>query len=94
MLTTTFVFTLLNLIPPLLQKVMIDDVITKFNLDLLKWIVLAIFAVQLLSSVFMGLRNYQLSWLGQKLSLTLESRFTTTFKSSPYPILIGGRPVP
>lgn len=74
MLTTTFVFTLLNLIPPLLQKVMIDDVITKFNLDLLKWIVLAIFAVQLLSSVFMGLRNYQLSWLGQKIIFDLRKQ--------------------
>lgn len=36
MLTTTFVFTLLNLIPPLLQKVMIDDVITKLNLGPIK----------------------------------------------------------
>ncbi|HZK34014.1 MAG TPA: ABC transporter ATP-binding protein [Bacillota bacterium] len=74
MLLTTFTFAGLNLIPPLMQKVMIDNVIAGLRLDLLKWVVLGIFAIHLLSSVFMGLRSYQLSWLGQKVIYDLRNQ--------------------
>ena len=74
MLLTTLSFTVLSLVPPYLQKIMIDDIILKSRLDLLKWIVLIIFAVQIFSSLFQGLRDYQLSWLGQKITYDLRSK--------------------
>lgn len=67
MLFTTIVFSILNLVDPLLQKIMIDDVILVGRLDLLKWIVIVILAVYVVRSVLQGLRTYQLSWLGQKI---------------------------
>jgi len=78
MLLTTLIFTVLNLVPPYLQKIMIDNVMTVGGsgprYDLLALIVLAILAVHVFSSVFMGLRSYQLSWLGQKIIYDLRSQ--------------------
>lgn len=78
MLLTTLIFTVLNLVPPYLQKIMIDNVMTVGEsgprFDLLALIVLAILGVHVFSSVFMGLRSYQLSWLGQKITYDLRSQ--------------------
>ena len=74
MLLTTLIYTVLTLVPPYLQKIMIDDVIRKSRLDYLKWIVLVIFGANLLSVLFEGLRSYQLAWLGQKIIYDLRSQ--------------------
>ncbi len=74
MLLTTLIYTVLTLVPPYLQKIMIDDVIRRSRLDYLKWIVLVIFGSSLLSALFEGLRSYQLAWLGQKIVYDLRSQ--------------------
>ncbi len=74
MLLTTLIYTVLTLVPPYLQKIMIDDVIRRSRLDYLRWIVLIIFGSSLLSALFQGLRSYQLAWLGQKIVYDLRSR--------------------
>ena len=81
MLITTLAFTILSLVPPYLQKIMIDDIILKSRLDLLKWIVLIILGVHILSAVFQGLRGYQLAWLGQKVIYDLRSQIYAHLQS-------------
>ena len=73
MLMTTFAFTLVGLIQPYLQKFMIDEVLTKKQLDLLKFIVIAILAAHIFRSVLQGLRSFQLTYLGQKITFDLRS---------------------
>ena len=74
MLLTTLTYTVLSLVPPYLQKIMIDDVIRGSRLDMLKWIVLVILGTHILSALFQGLRSYQLAWLGQKIIYDLRSQ--------------------
>lgn len=81
MLLTTMIFALVNLIPPYLQKIMLDDVIIPGKLPLLKWIILAILLLHILSAVFQGVRSYQLSWLGQKIIYDLRSQVYSHLQS-------------
>ncbi len=81
MLLTTLCFAALNMVPPYLQKIMIDDIILVGRVDALKWLVLAILVVHLLSAVFQGLRTFQLSWLGQKIIYDLRSQVYSHLQS-------------
>ncbi len=77
MFFTTFCYSFLNLIPPYLQRFMLDEVIVKKRIDLIKIVILAILLVHLCRAVFQGLRTYQLSWLGQKITYDLRSAVYT-----------------
>lgn len=74
MFLTTLIFTQLGLVSPYLQKIMIDDVLEAGNLNALKWVALTILMVHILSAIFQGLRSYQVSWLGQRITYDLRSQ--------------------
>ncbi len=72
MLSTTLTFTLVTLLPPYLQKILIDDVIVNRKVEAIKWIILAILVTHVLQVIFQGLRSLQLSWLGQKITYDIR----------------------
>ncbi|MCX8171135.1 MAG: ABC transporter transmembrane domain-containing protein, partial [Candidatus Bathyarchaeota archaeon] len=59
--------TALNLTPPYLMKLLLDDVFAKKNLSMLIYIVLAFVSIYALNAFLGAAQNYTLSYLGQKL---------------------------
>jgi len=74
MLLTTMTYSLLSLVQPYLQKIMIDTVIAEKRIDAIKWVILAIFGAQVLGAAFQGLRSLQLSWLGERIIYDMRSQ--------------------
>ncbi|MEM3715774.1 MAG: ABC transporter transmembrane domain-containing protein [Candidatus Bathyarchaeia archaeon] len=59
--------TALNLTPPYLMKLLLDDVFAKKNLIMLIYIVVAFISIYALNAFLGAAQNYTLSYLGQKL---------------------------
>jgi len=72
--TLTFVMTGIGLAPPYLQKVLLDDVILKDNLGLLKVVVLLLIGVYVGRAVLSTFRSYVMQWLGNRVLLDLRVR--------------------
>jgi ATP-binding cassette subfamily B protein len=70
----TLVITGLNLAPPYLTKTIVDEVIMKKDFVLLRWVVLAILAVNLASVAASAARIYLMNWLGQKVIFDLRTQ--------------------
>lgn len=64
--------TALNLTPPYLMKMMLDDVFAKKNLNMLIYIVAAFISIYALNAVLGAAQNYTLSYLGQKLIYSIR----------------------
>jgi len=65
-------FTILNMIPPYLMKVLIDDAIGGSNMTLLAWIVVTLVVIYLLRAIVSAGRTYFLGKLGQKIMVHLR----------------------
>jgi len=65
-------FTVLNMIPPYLMKVLIDDAIGGSNMPLLAWIVVTLVIVYLLRAMAAAGRTYYLGKLGQRIMAHLR----------------------
>ena len=70
----TLVLTGLQLLPPLLIKILIDDVITPVNLSLFPIIIAAYVGAVLIGAVGSVFRSYVMQWLGQKVLFDLRVR--------------------
>jgi len=60
---------------PFLSKLVIDDVIINRNTSLLVWIFLGMIGTNLIVGIISTLRNYVLSYIGNKIDLTLRFDF-------------------
>lgn len=67
-------FTFLNLLPPYLMKILIDDAIMSGNISLLIWLVTTLVAVYLLRALSTSGRSYLLGKLGQKIIVDLRRK--------------------
>ncbi len=67
-------FTFLNLLPPYLMKILIDDAIMNANLTLLVWLVTTLVVVYLIRAVATSGRSYLLGKLGQKIIVDLRRK--------------------
>jgi len=65
--------TALELTQPILQKVLVDQVIMQKELWLLKWLIVAIVGISALNALFSGVRAYVMAWFGEKLIYDLRS---------------------
>jgi len=59
--------TALNLTPPYLMKILLDEVFANKNLAMLTYIVIAFISVYALNAILGAAQNYTLSYLGQKI---------------------------
>jgi ATP-binding cassette subfamily C protein len=59
--------TALNLTPPYLMKILLDEVFANKNLTMLTYIVIAFISVYALNAILGAAQNYALSYLGQKI---------------------------
>jgi len=66
--------TFLNLLPPYLMKMLIDDAIGKADLNLLLWLVISLVAIHLLTAVTSAGRSYLLGKLGEKIMVGLRGK--------------------
>lgn len=73
-LVLMLLMTAVDLIPPYLSKVMVDDVIGARNFSLLKWVALGILGINAVSSALGGLRGYLMTWLGQEITLNIRQQ--------------------
>lgn len=64
--------TALNLTPPYLMKLLIDEVFTKGNVNMLVYIVLIFISVYALNALLGAAQNYTLSYLGQKIIYSIR----------------------
>ena len=71
-LLLTLTATGLQLVPPYLTKLLIDDVIAKGNHPLLKVLILVMLIVYLLRAVAMAFRSYIMRWLGNRVLYDLR----------------------
>jgi len=67
-------FTLLNLLPPYLMKILIDEAIGNADLSLLVWLVVTLVLVYLLRAITTAGRRYLLGKLGQKIMVDLRRK--------------------
>lgn len=65
-------FTILDMIPPYLMKVLIDDAIGGSNVSLLAWIVITLVVIYLLRATAAAGRTYYLGKLGQRIMVHLR----------------------
>lgn len=65
--------TVFQLLPQLLTKILVDEVITKQQADLLVWVVLGLIVAFALSSIFNGGRGYLTAKLGQSVLFDLRT---------------------
>ncbi|MDX9979692.1 MAG: ABC transporter ATP-binding protein [Lentisphaeria bacterium] len=72
-LSLTLLITALNLMPPYLNKILIDQVITPRNLPLLPKVVLALAGVSIASAVVSVFRSNVMQWVGQKVLLDMRT---------------------
>jgi len=70
----TICFTFLNLLPPYLMKVLIDDAIGNANLTLLVWLTISLAVIYLLRALTAAGRSYLLGKLGQRIMVDLRRR--------------------
>ena len=70
----TVCFTFLNLLPPYLMKILIDDAIGNANLTLLVWLTISLVIIYLLRALTAAGRGYLLGKLGQKIMVDLRRR--------------------
>jgi ATP-binding cassette subfamily B protein len=70
----TVFFTFLNLLPPYLMKVLIDDAIGNANLTLLVWLTVSLAGIYLLRALTAAGRSYLLGKLGQRIMYDLRRR--------------------
>ena len=70
----TICFTFLNLLPPYLMKILIDDAIGNANLTLLVWLTIGLAVIYLLRALTAAGRSYLLGKLGQKIMVDLRRR--------------------
>ncbi|MFW5981143.1 MAG: ABC transporter ATP-binding protein [bacterium] len=72
------IVTALNLTPPYITRIMIDDVFPTVdregNYQLFIYMVIALASAYILRSVFQGFRVYMIQWLGQKVTMDLRSQ--------------------
>ena len=73
-LSLTFLITALRLVPPLLMKVLIDDVITPRNMGLLPAVIIALAIAHAGSALVSMFRSYIMAWLGNRVLLDLRVR--------------------
>lgn len=59
--------TALSLTPPYLMKILLDEVFTNRNLEMLTYVVIAFIVVYALNAILGAAQNYTLSYLGQKI---------------------------
>jgi len=67
-------FTFLNLLPPYLMKILIDDAIGNANLSLLVWLTLSLASIYLLRALTAAGRSYLLGKLGQRIMVDLRRK--------------------
>jgi len=72
--TLTVCFTFLNLLPPYLMKILIDDAIGNANLTLLLWLTLGLVFIYLSRALTAAGRSYLLGKLGQKIMVDLRRK--------------------
>ena len=70
----TIGFTILNLLPPYLMKILIDDAIGNANLTLLVWLTLSLVFIYLLRALASAGRSYFLGKLGQRIMVDLRRK--------------------
>lgn len=56
----------IEMTPPLLTKVFIDDVLPDKNMALFVWIIISLIGIYCFSALFSGVRMYLMTWFGQK----------------------------
>ncbi|MGQ9525514.1 MAG: ABC transporter ATP-binding protein [Armatimonadota bacterium] len=71
-LALMFLITAIDMVQPYLQKVLVDEVISKHRVDLLVWILVGLLSANASSAVFSGLRGYLMAWFGEKLIYDLR----------------------
>ena len=71
-LSLTVIITLMQLTPPFLTKVLIDNVIIAGNAHLLPYVVGALIGVNVIAAVVSVFRSYVMSWIGQKVLLDMR----------------------
>ncbi|MCK5801734.1 MAG: ABC transporter ATP-binding protein [Lentisphaeria bacterium] len=69
----TLLITLLNLAPPLLNKVLIDDVIGPRNMPLLPVVVIALIVTSVGAALVSIFRTYIMQWVGQRVLLDMRT---------------------
>ncbi len=79
----TFGMTGLQLAPPYLQKVLLDDVILADNLPLLKVVVLMLAGVYVGQAVLSTFRSYVMQWLGNRVLFDLRVRMFSHLQMLP-----------
>ena len=67
-------FTFLNLLPPYLMKILIDDAIGNANLTLLVWLTVSLAVIYLLRALAAAGRSYLLGKLGQRIMVDLRRK--------------------
>jgi len=67
-------FTFLNLLPPYLMKILIDEAIGNANLTLLVWLTVSLAVIYLLRALTAAGRSYLLGKLGQKIMVDLRRK--------------------
>jgi len=67
-------FTFLNLTPPYLMKILIDDAIGNSNLTLLVWLTISLVIIYLLRALTEAGRSYLLGKLGQRIMVDLRRK--------------------
>jgi len=70
----TVCFTFLNLLPPYLMKILIDDAIGNANLTLLLWLTASLVVIYLLRALAAAGRSYLLGKLGQRIMVDLRRK--------------------
>jgi ATP-binding cassette subfamily B protein len=65
--------TAVEMVQPLLTKVLVDRVIPQADLRLFAWIIAALMGIHLFSAVFSGTRAWLMAWLGEHLVHTLRT---------------------
>jgi ATP-binding cassette subfamily B protein len=76
-LTLTLLITGLNLMPPFLTKILIDDVITPGNSALLPKVVIALITVNIGAAVVSVFRSYVMQWVGQRVLFDMRTELYT-----------------
>jgi len=67
-----FMITAVDMVQPYLQAILVDEVIGKRALGLLKWILAGLLATNAASAVLSGLRGYLMAWFGERLIYELR----------------------
>lgn len=72
-LALTMLITALQLMPPYLNKILIDKVITPRNAPLLPAVVIALAGVSIAAAIVSVFRSYIMQWVGQKVLLDMRT---------------------